>query len=237
MNAEVTMRSFSQPNQRQTCAEPIRTHHTNIYNSPHTPKTIKNKYIKNKRKKKTSCHFPEEHAGKFAAAFSLSRGLDPAQLQHHLGVGGRAGADDGLGGKLAGAAGEAELVVAEDVAEDELELVGGEEAAGAGLGTEAEAQVLLVDGDELVLLGALVVVGVGDGAVAQLDEAVGVEGLGVGVEGRVAHCHRVRGLDGDAGGEVEAAAESHGLGDVSVEAGCKGGEKNHVSKKNNFSFL
>lgn len=87
------------------------------------------------------------------------------------------------------------------------------------MSTKAETHILLGHGHELVLLAALVVDGVRDARGSEVDEAVRVKLVGVGVDGRVARHGAVGGLDGVARGQVDAVAEGYGLAYVAAEAG------------------
>lgn len=92
--------------------------------------------------------------------------------------------------------GEAHVKLQQDPRHDELDLVGGEEPARAGVLAEPEARVLLGDADELVRLARAEPVGVGRPVLgAQVVEPVRVEYLRVRVVVRIVQHRQARGLD------------------------------------------
>lgn len=115
---------------------------------------------------------------------------------------------------------ELDLVVAEDVGHDHLDLVDGEEAAGAGVAAVAEGQVGGANADELAVSNDLGGLGAGLGGVlglAQLVVAEGVENFGVG-EDLVVEVDAAGGdFDDVVWGDDLAVGELDGLEDLALE--------------------
>lgn len=123
---------------------------------------------------------------------------------------------------LLDALGEAHVKLQQDPRHDELDLVGGEEAARAGVLAEAEARVFLGDADELVRLARAEAVWVRRPVLgAQVVEPVGVEHLRVRVVGRVVQHGEAGRLDVRPCWDVGPVFEGDGLVDVAAKRVCQ----------------
>lgn len=113
---------------------------------------------------------------------------------------------------------EPHVKLQQDPRHDELDLVGGEEPARAGVLAEPEARVLLGDADELVRLARAEAVGVGRLVLgAQVVEPVRVEHFRVWVVVRVVQHREAGGLDVCARRDVGPVFEGDGFVDVAPE--------------------